>query len=155
MRTVKILVFQIMVFYISIGQIQAQSKIRSWKTDEDFDPGFKKMLVIGMIESISFRMETEEVIVIQARKNDIQAKMGLSKFPPETGNPYEDIAKVRNGLMEEGYDGLLSVAIFGISAKRYIPPDKVYVPIGYYSRFGTYYDNSYTVIRTPGIRWLF
>ena len=150
MATVRIAIFQIIVCCFLYGSIHAQSKLRSWKTDEDFEPGFKKMLVIGMIESISFRMETEEVIVIQARKSDIQAKMGLSKFPPETGNPFEDMTKVRNGLMEEGYDGLMSVAIFGVSAKRYIPPDKVYVPIAYYNRFGNYYNNSYAVIRTPG-----
>jgi len=150
MRIVRIGIFQIIVCCLLYGSMQAQSKLRSWKTDEDFNPGFKNMLVIGMIESISFRMETEEVIVRQAKKNDVHAMMGLFKFPPELGVPFEDMAKVRNGLMEEGYDCLLSVAIFGISAKRYIPPDKVYVPIGYYSRFGTYYYNSYSVIRRPG-----
>ncbi|WP_297766392.1 hypothetical protein [uncultured Muriicola sp.] len=150
MKIVRIVIFQVIVCCLFYGSMQAQSKLRSWKTDEDFDPGFKKMLVIGMIESTSFRLETEEVIVSEARKNDIQARMGIFKFPPGLGSPFEDMAKVRNGLMEKGYDGLLSVAIFRISAKRYIPPDKVYVPVGYYSRFGSYYNNSYAVIRTPG-----
>ena len=150
MKIVRFIIFQVIVCCLFYGSMQAQSKLRSWKTDEDFDPGFKKMLVIGMIESTSFRTETEDVIVSEARKNDIQARMGIFKFPPGLGSPFEDMAKVRNGLMEKGYDGLLSVAIFRISAKRYIPPDKVYVPVGYYSRFGSYYNNSYAVIRTPG-----
>jgi len=46
---------------------QAQTKIRSWKTDEDFDPNFKKMVVVGIIERMSVRSEIEESIVIQAR----------------------------------------------------------------------------------------
>jgi hypothetical protein len=150
MRTVRIVIFQIIVCCLFCGSIQGQSKLRSWKSDENIDQDFKKMLVFGLIESISFRTETEDVIVSEARKNNIQARMGVFKFPPGLGSPFEDMAKVRNGLMEKGYDGLLSVAIFRISAKRYIPPDKVYVPVGYYSRFGSYYNNSYAVIRTPG-----
>jgi len=47
--------------------------------------------------------------------------MGYLLFPPEMGNPFEDMGKVRNGLLEKEYDALLSVAIFGTSAKRYIP----------------------------------
>ena len=125
-------------------------KIRSWKTDDDFDPGFKKILVLGMIERVSFRTEAEEAIVIQARKNKLEARMGYVLFPPDLGNPFEDMSKVRNGLVDKGFDALLSVAIFGTSAKRYIPPEKVYVPIGYYNRFGSYYSNSYAVYRTPG-----
>lgn len=150
MRTIKTLVILIVVNIISIGQIQAQSKIRSWKTNEDFDPNFKKMVVIGMIERMSVRSEMEENIVIQARKNNLDAKMGYLLFPPEMGNPFEDMGKVRNGLLEKEYDALLSVAIFGTSAKRYIPPERVYVPIAYYNRFGSYYSNSYAVVRTPG-----
>jgi hypothetical protein len=76
--------------------------------------------------------------------------MGYLLFPPEMGNPFEDMGKVRNGLLDKGYDALLSVAIFGTSAKRYIPPERVYVPIAYYNRFGSYYSNSYTMVRTPG-----
>ena len=150
MKIVRFIIFQVIVCCLFYGSMQAQSKLRSWKTDEDFDPSFKKMLVIGMMESRSFRTETEDVIVSEARKNGIQARMGIFKFPPELGSPFEDMANLRNGLMEKGYDGLLSVAIFRISANRYIPPDKVYVPVGYYSRFGSYYNNSYAVIRTPG-----
>jgi len=150
MRTLKIVAFQIMVYYISIGQIQAQSKIRSWKTDEDFDPNFKKMVVIGMIERIGLRSEMEQNIVIEARKNNLDARMGYLIYPPEMGNPFEDMGKVRTGLLEKEYDALLSVAIFGTSAKRYIPPEKVYMPIAYYNRFGSYYSNSYAVVRKPG-----
>jgi len=73
-------------------------KIRSWKTDDDFDPGFKKILVLGMIERVSFRIEAEEAIVIQARKNNLEARMGYVLFPPDLGNPFEDMSKVRNGL---------------------------------------------------------
>jgi hypothetical protein len=125
-------------------------KIRSWKTDDDFDPGFKKILVLGMIERISFRTEAEEAIVIQARKNNLEARMGYVLFPPDLDIPFQDMSKVRSGLVDKGFDALLSLAIFGTSAKRYVPPEKVYVPIGYYNRFGSYYSNSYAVYRTPG-----
>ena len=130
MKTIKTAVILIIVNIILTGQIQAQSKLRSWKTNEDFDPNFKKMVVIGMIERISLRSEMEENIVIQARKNNLYANMGYLLFPPEMGKPFEDMGKVRNGLLDKGYDVLLSVAIFGTSAKRYIPPERVYVPIG-------------------------
>jgi hypothetical protein len=150
MKTIKTAVILIIVNIILTGQIKAQSKIRSWKTNEDFDPNFKKMVVIGMIERMSLRSEMEENIVIQARKNNLYANMGYLLFPPEIGNPFENMDKVRNGLLDKEYDALLSVAIFGTSAKRYIPPERVYVPIAYYNRFGSYYRNSYAVVRRPG-----
>jgi hypothetical protein len=150
MKNVKIILPQILLYLLIFGQIQAQSKLRSWKTNEKFDPSFKKIVVIGMIERTNLRMDMEESIVIQAKKNNLEAGMGSFIFPPEMGNPFENMSKMRTGLLTRGYDALLSVAVFSTSAKRYIPPEKVYVPVSYYSRFGSYYRNSYVVYRRPG-----
>lgn len=102
-----------------------------------------------MIERTGMRIDMEQNIAIEARKNNLDPLMGYIIFPPEMGNPFEDMSKVRNGLLEKECDALLSVAIFGTSAKRYIPPEKIYVPIAYYNRFGSYYSNSYAVVRKP------
>ena len=59
MKIMKTLVILIVVNIISIGHIQSQSKIRSWKTDEDFDPKFNKMVVIGMFEGRNIRIDME------------------------------------------------------------------------------------------------
>ena len=128
----------------------SQSKLRTWKTDSEFDPKFKKILVLGMIESVSLRSDVEDAIVDQAVKDKVQARMGLSMFPPEMGNPFEDPPAVRKRLQEKGFDVLMTVAFFSTTANRYIPPEKVYVPVGYYNRFGTYYRNSYSVYQRPG-----
>ena len=146
----KTLILLIVVNIISIGHIQSQSKIRSWKTDEDFDPKFNKMVVIGMFEGRNIRIDMEESIVIEAQKNNLEARMGYILFPPEMGSPFADMPKLRNGLLEKGFDALLSVAIFATSAKRYTPSEKVYVPVSYYNRFGSYYNSSYVVYNKPG-----
>jgi hypothetical protein len=138
------------MFLLVFGQIQAQSKLRSWKTSEDFDPRFKKIVVIGMIERTNIRMDTEESVLIQAKKNNLEGGMGSFVFPPDLGNPFENMSRMRTGLLEKGYDALITVAIFSTTANRYIPPEKIYVPNSYYNRLGTYYVNSYAVYRKPG-----
>lgn len=141
------ILFSLLFIYFSA---YSQNKIRAWASEDSSQISFNNVMVIGLFENYSMRLDFEESVVFQAQKNRLKAQEGMNMFPPELGNPFQDMPRVRERLVEKGYDGLISIALFSINSKRYIPPTTVYQPISYYDRFGSYYSRSYAVFSIPG-----
>ena len=71
-------------------------------------------------------------------------------FPPELGKPFDDTERVKNRLSEKGFDGMLTVALIDVTAKRYVPPETKYEPLVYYDRFANYYYRTHDLVYKPG-----
>ena len=128
----------------SLGQI------RDWSSGEEYDNKFKNVLIMGLVNSVSLRNDIEDQVVGAARKIKLKATNGMSMFPPELGKPFDDTERVKNRLQEKGFDGMLTVALIDVVAKRYIPPERKYAPLVYYDRFSNYYYRTHALVYKPG-----
>ncbi len=124
--------------------------MRMWSANQEYDREFKKIMVMGLINNVSIRSDVEEDVVIQAGKKNISATNGMSMFPPELGKPLDDIERFKSRLRDQGFDGILTVALIDITAERYVKQKVVYEPMVYYDRFRTYYYQTYGAVYKKG-----
>jgi len=124
--------------------------VRTWKSSNDFDRNFNKILIAGLIHDESYRSYVESELLSAARKVNLTGTNSMRMFPPESGRPFEDIDTVLVRLKERGFDAILTVAIIDNTAARYIPPERTYVPREYYDRLKNYYYRTYEVVYKPG-----
>lgn len=136
--------------FFLISGCASENLMRTWSTQEVYDSKFKNLMVMGLVNNVNLRNETESEVVRAARTTGILATNGMSMFPPELGKPFDDIEKVKTRLREKGYDGILTVALVDYRAPRYIKPETAYEPMVYYDRFRNYYYRTYELVYKPG-----
>jgi len=107
-------------------------------------------MVMGLVNNINLRNDIENEVVMAASKVEMKATNGMSMFPPELGKPFDDIKRVKSRLREQGFDGILTVALIDVQAERYIQPNTAYEPLVYYDRFRNYYYRTYELVYRPG-----
>jgi len=125
-------------------------EVRSWSSSEEFDQKFNRFLVLGLVNNTSRRFDVESEMVLAARKVNLDSRKGLRMFPPELGDPFGNMDRVQERLKENGFDAILTVAIINVTAERYIPPERRYVPTIGYNRFRNYYYTTQTLVYRRG-----
>ena len=124
--------------------------VRAWSSNAEFDRNINKILVMGLVNDVGRRFDLEREIVDAAREINMSGTKGMALFPPELGKPFDNIEMVRERLQERGYDAILTVTILDVRAERFIPPERRFVPMVYYNRFGNYYYQTYAVVYKRG-----
>lgn len=124
--------------------------MRTWSTTEDYDRKFNNMLVMGLVNNVNLRNEVENEVVYAGKKEGLKCVNGMSMFPPELGKPFEDVERAKERLRQNGFDGVITVALVDINEERYIPPSTEYEPLLYYNRFGNYFFRTYDLVYRPG-----
>jgi hypothetical protein len=124
--------------------------IREWSSSDEFDRNFKKILIMGLVNNVSLRNDIEGEVIHAARKYNMKSINSMSMFPPELGKPFDDTERVRTRLQESEFDGILTIALIDVTAERYIRPERKYVPLVYYNRFGNYYYRTYAQVYKKG-----
>jgi hypothetical protein len=124
--------------------------VREWSPSEDHEQKLGKIMIMGLVNQVSLRNDVEYEMADAAHKFGLKATNSMAMFPPELGKPFEDAEKLRFRLQERGFDAIITVAIIDIEAERYVGPEKQYVPLVYYNRFGNYYHRTEVLVYKPG-----
>lgn len=124
--------------------------VRDWSSSDAYKQNFEKILIMGLVNNVSLRNDIEHKMVDAAHKKGLKATNSMSMFPPELGKPFDDTERIKVRLQERGFDAILTVAIIDIKAKRYVGPEKRYVPLVYYNRFTNYYYRTEALVYKPG-----
>ncbi|MEO9871591.1 hypothetical protein [Ekhidna sp.] len=124
--------------------------MRTWSTTEDYDRQFNSILVMGLINNVNLRNEVENEVVTTGGKAGLKCVNGMSMFPPELGKPFEDVERAKERMRNNGFDGVITVALVDIKEERYVPPQTGYSPLVYYNRFGNYFFRTYDLVYQPG-----
>lgn len=148
MFNIKILITLLSIVTLS-GCIPS-NLMRTWSTTDEYDKKFTKIMVMGLVNDVTFRSDIEAEVVTAARNTNLQANKGINMFPPELGKPFDDIENVKSRLRASGFDGVLTVALIDIKEERYIDPELNYEPLVYYDRFRNYYYRTYDLVYRPG-----
>ncbi|WP_436515565.1 hypothetical protein [Ekhidna sp. To15] len=124
--------------------------MRTWSTTEEYDRKLNNLLVMGLVNNVNLRNEVENEVVYAGKKEDLRCVNGMSMFPPELGKPFEDVERAKERLRQNGFDGVITVALVDINEERYISPSVEYEPLLYYNRFGNYFFRTYDLVYRPG-----
>jgi hypothetical protein len=124
--------------------------VREWSPSEDHEQKLEKIMIMGLVNQMSLRNDVEYEMADAAHKFGLKATNSMAMFPPELGKPFEDAGKLRLQLQERGFDAIITVAIIDIEDERYVGPEKKYVPMVYYNRFGNYYHRTEVLVYKPG-----
>ena len=125
-------------------------QVRDWRASEDYDQNYKKVLIMGLVNKVSLRSDIEYEVTDAARKVGLKAVNSMSMFPPQLGNPFDDLEQLKTILREKGFDGILTVSFIDVSEERYVGPNTKYVPLVYYDRFSNYYYRTQALVYKPG-----
>jgi hypothetical protein len=143
--------FGVVIFtLIMMNGCNTNYHLRTWRSVNDFDRSFNKILIAGLIHNESYRSYVERELLSAARRVNLTGTNSMRMFPPEVDRPFEDIDTVLVRLKERGFGAILTVAIIDTTAARYIPPERTYVPREYYNRLKNYYYRTYEVVYKPG-----
>jgi hypothetical protein len=124
--------------------------VRDWSSSEEYDRLFGNLMIMGLVNKVSLRNEVEYEVTEAAHKIGLKATNSMAMFPPELGKPFDDTERIKVRLQENGFDGILTVAIIDVSAERYMKPETKYVPLVYYDRFTNYYYRTEALVYKPG-----
>lgn len=124
--------------------------MKTWSTSEDYDRQFSNLLIMGLINNVNLRNEVENEVVYAGKNADLKCVNGMSMFPPELGKPFDDVERAKERLRQNGFDGIVTVALVDINEDRYIPPSTDYAPLIYYNKFGNYFFRTYDLVYQPG-----
>ncbi len=146
----KITSFFTLLTLVTLYGCAPSNLMRTWSTTDEYDKKFTKIMVMGLVNDVTFRSDVEAEVVAAARNINLQANKGINMFPPELGKPFEDVERVKSRLRDNGFDGVLTVALIDIKEERYIEPELNYEPLIYYDRFRNYYYRTYDLVYRPG-----
>lgn len=135
---------------ILMNSCASSNHVRDWTTSKDYDRNFEKVLIMGLVNKVSLRIDIEYAMVDAAQKIGLKSNNSMAMFPPELGKPLDDIEQIKDRLKEAGFNGILTVALIDVSAERYVPPEKAYAPLAYYDRFKDYYYRTEALVYKPG-----
>ncbi|MEP1033571.1 hypothetical protein [Ekhidna sp.] len=124
--------------------------MRTWSTTEEYDRKFTNVLIMGLVNNVNLRNEVENEVVYAGKKATLKCVNGMSMFPPELGKPFEDVERAKERLRNNGFDGVITVALVDINEERYVPPSADYEPLLYYNRFGNYFFRTYDLVYRQG-----
>ena len=124
--------------------------VRDWNSTEEPKKNVESIMIMGLVNQLSLRSDIEFEMADAAHKTGLKPTNSMAMFPPEFGKPLDDIERIRERLQERGIDAILTVAILDIEAKRYVGPEKTYVPLVYYDWFTNYYYQTAAVVYKPG-----
>lgn len=133
-----------------INSCATKDIVRDWNSDEEQKQNVESIMIMGLVNQVSLRSDTEYEMADAARKIGLKPTISMTMFPPQLGKPFDDTERVKERLQERGIDAILTVAIIDIKAERYVGPEKTYVPLVYYDRFTNYYYRTGVVVYKPG-----
>ena len=81
----------ILIHLLFIGCVSEQGLMQTWRSTEEYDNSFKKVIVIGLANNLTVRTDIEGAVVNSAREIQLSAERGINMFPPELGKPFDDI----------------------------------------------------------------
>jgi len=137
--------------FILMNSCATKDIVRDWNSSEEHKIDFDRIMIMGLVNQVSLRNDIENEMVNAAIKNGLNVTNSMGMFPPQFGGiPLDDTEQIKERLQERGYDGILTVALIDIQAERYVGPERTYVPLIYYNRFGNYYFRTAAVVYRPG-----
>jgi len=135
---------------ILLSSCATKDIVRDWNSDEEHKRNVESIMIMGLVNQMSLRSDIEFEMADAARKIGLKSTNSMAMFPPELGKPIDDTERIRERLQERGIDAILTVTILDIEAKRYVGPEKTYVPLVYYDWFTNYYYQTAAVVYKPG-----
>ena len=155
LRTTRIsatyMVFSVIIsVLVLLNSCASTDHVRDWSSSEEYDRHFRNLMIMGLVNKVSLRNEVEYEVTEAAHKIGLKATNSMAMFPPELGKAFDDTERIKVRLQENGFDGILTVAIIDVSAERYVKPETKYVPLVYYDRFTNYYYRTEALVYKPG-----
>lgn len=142
--------FAVLPAMFLINSCASTDQVRDWRSSEDYDQSYKKVLIMGLVNKVSLRTDIEYEVTDAARKAGLKAVNSMSMFPPQLGNPFDDLEHLKTTLREKDFDGILTVSFIDVSEERYVGPNTEYIPLVYYDRFSNYYYRTRALVYKPG-----
>ncbi|WP_421764633.1 hypothetical protein [Ekhidna sp.] len=140
----------LLLFIFLLNSCVLEGLMRTWSTTEEYNKKFNSILVMGLINNVNLRNEVENDVVYTGGKAGLRCVNGMSMFPPELGKPFEDVERAKERMRNNGFDGIITVALVDVNAERYVPAQVGYEPLVYYNRFGNYFFRTYDLVYRPG-----
>ena len=126
--------------------------IGSWK-DPESSKGFNNIMVVGLTSDFLAQASVEEHMVdILKRRGGVNAQVSNTVFKPKMKITDEMKAEVARKLGEQGFDGLLTVALVSIDQQTSYVPGTVYQPYAYpgYGSYWGYYGYYSPMVYSQG-----
>jgi hypothetical protein len=125
----------------------------TWKDKEYVPLDYGKMMVVGIIRDAdrSVRSIMENYIVNDLKDRGYQAYSAFEEYGPKALQGMDE-EQVKNKLVKEGVDAVITVVLLDKQRERYYVPGHVYYSpyMTYQNRFWGYYRSIYSRIETPG-----
>ena len=145
---------RIFLFSIIIGGVFACSStkiIGSWK-NPDSTKTFSNIMVVGLSSNVVAQSNVESRMATILVAHGVNAKGSGMIFSPEMKISDETKKTVASKLKEQGFDGLLTVALVSIDEKTSYTPGSSYSPYAYppYGNYWGYYGYYAPQVYSPG-----
>ena len=126
--------------------------IGSWK-DPESSKSFSNIMVVGLTSNFLAQTNVEERMThYLVSRGGINAQDSRNVFTPDMKITEEMKVKVANKLREQGFDGLLTVALVSIDENTSYVAGTLYQPYAYpgYGNYWGYYGYYSPMVYSPG-----
>lgn len=126
--------------------------IGSWK-DPETNKSFGNIMVVGLTSNFLAQISVEERMThYLISRGGVKAQDSQDVFDPQMKITEEMKDKVAKKLREQGFDGLLTVALVSIDQNTSHVPGTAYQPYGYpgYGNYWGYYGYYSPMVYSPG-----
>lgn len=125
--------------------------IGSWK-NADSSKTFSSIMVVGLSANVVAQSSVEVKMAEILTARGVNAKGSGAVFNPEMKLSDEMKKTVANKLQEQGFDGLLTVALVSVDEKTSYVPGTTYAPYSYagYGNYWGYYGYYAPQVYSPG-----
>jgi len=144
------------IFFFSIliaGALACSSTkiIGSWK-NADSNKTFSHIMVVGLSSNVVAQSNVESRMATILSARGVNAKGSGAVFSPDMKITDEMKKTVSSKLKEQGFDGLLTIALVSIDDKTSYTPGTVYSPYAYpaYGSYWGYYGYYAPQVYSPG-----
>ncbi len=134
----KFLIFSVIL--ITALACSSTKIIGSWK-NADSSKTFGSIMVVGLSSNVVAQSNVEVKMAEILNARGVNAKGSGTVFNPEMKLTDEMKKTVANKLQEQGFDGLLTVALVSVDEKTHYVPGTTYAPYSYagYGNYWGYY----------------
>jgi len=133
-------VYLVIVLFLMVG-CSSTRMVDSWKSQEYTNYKPKKVLIVGMTDNLTARMQFEEQLTSEFKDSGIEAMGSSDVFEPSFTNvkqTEDDINTELAKISKDGFDAVLISAVKGVDEKETYS-GTTYRPGYYWKRFGRYY----------------
>jgi hypothetical protein len=137
------------VFTVLTVASAASKLVMSWKSPTYSGEVFHRILVVGMSENPTVRMDFEDALAEKLTRDGLEAVPGNAiLLRPDSPDVDENYLKAQ--IRDHKIDAVLVARLMKVEKKTtYVPGSSYVVPYPYYNSFYRYYGSVYRQVYTP------